>query len=137
MTLSFQGCNLLASSVSDRVPGESLFARFHELFGPGIEGSWFDTLLTTQIADGYFSPEPLQDDADLHFWSVLSAGSGSDLSDEGPSLLGMSFRTLTLVYIALGHFGSFLDVDTLYPASGALTTSPSPVLSLLIVSHYQ
>jgi hypothetical protein len=37
------------------------------------------------------------------------------VSDAGLSLLA-------LVYVALGHIGSFLDVGTLYPASGALAT---------------
>ena len=65
--------------------------------------------------------ESFQDDTDLLFWSVLSAGCGADLSNEGPGLLGASLSPL--VYAALGYFGSFHDADTLYPASGALTTS--------------
>jgi hypothetical protein len=102
-------------------PGEALIASLHELFGPGVEGSWSDALPPTEVTDGYLPPESLQDDADLLFWGVLLAGCCSNLSHEGPGLLSASLSSLGLVYVALGDVGSFLDADTLYPASGALS----------------
>jgi hypothetical protein len=122
LILSPQGLNLLAGSVSDGVSGEALLARFQELLGPGIEGSRSDTFSSAEIADGYLPVEAFQDNADLLFGSVLPAGCGSDLSDEGPGLLGMGFSALGLLYLALGHIDSFLDGSTLYPASGAVST---------------
>src|ERR671918_656188 len=124
MVLPFQGLNLLAGSVSDGVSGETLLASFHELFGPGIEGPGSNALPSAEVTDGYLPPEPLQDDVDLLFWGVLSARCGSDLSDEGPGFLGAGLSPLLLVYVTLGHFGSFHDAHTLYPPLGALATFP-------------
>jgi hypothetical protein len=65
MVFPFQGLNLLAGSISDAVSGEALFASFHELFGPGIEGSWSDAFPWAEITDGYLPPESFQGDADF------------------------------------------------------------------------
>jgi hypothetical protein len=92
----------------------------HELFSPDIEGSRSDTFPAAEVTEGYLPPESFQDDMDLLVGGVLPAGCGPDLSNEGPGLLGTSLSTP--VCVALGHVGSFLDVDTLYPASGAITT---------------
>ena len=56
---------LLTGGVSHRVPGETLFARFHEflelleLLGPGIEDAWLDSLSPAEVTNGHFSSEPL------------------------------------------------------------------------------
>jgi hypothetical protein len=49
-----------------------------------------------------------QDDTDLLFWGVLLTGRGSDLSDEGPGLLGTSLSPLGFVYVALDTLAPFL-----------------------------
>ena len=59
--------DLLAGGISDRIPGETLFTRFHELFGPGIEDARFDPLPPTAVTDSHLPSETLQNDADLVF----------------------------------------------------------------------
>ena len=55
---------LLTGGVSHRVPGETLFAHFHEflelleLLGPGIEDAWLDSLSSAEVTNGHFSSEP-------------------------------------------------------------------------------
>jgi len=98
---------LLTGGVSHRVPGETLFARFHEfleLLGPGIEDAWLDPLSPAEVADGHLPAEPFQDDADLIFRGVLPTGRGSDLPDEGLGLLSRGICGLALINVVLRHF---------------------------------
>jgi hypothetical protein len=41
--------DLLAGGISDRIPGETLFTRFHELFGPGIEDTRLDPFPPAEV----------------------------------------------------------------------------------------
>ena len=50
--------DLLADGISDRIPGETLLTRFHELFGPGIDDARFDPLPPTEVTDGDLPTEP-------------------------------------------------------------------------------
>jgi hypothetical protein len=56
---------LIGNRFSFGVWGEALFASFHELFGPGIAGSWSDAFPSAEITDGYLPPESFQGDADF------------------------------------------------------------------------
>ena len=49
---------LLTGGVSDRIPGETLFPRFHEFLGPGIEDTRLDSLSPAEITDGDLPTEP-------------------------------------------------------------------------------
>jgi hypothetical protein len=71
--------DLLAGGISDRIPGETLFLRFYELFGPGIEDARLDPLPPAEITNRGLPSETLQNDADLVFRGVLPAGPGPDL----------------------------------------------------------
>ena len=98
---------LLMGGVSHRVPGETLFARFHEfleLLGPGLEDAWLDSLSPAEVTNGHFSSEPFQDDADLVFRGVLPTGRGSDLPDESLGLLSRGLCGLALIDVVLRHF---------------------------------
>jgi hypothetical protein len=50
--------DLLAGGISDRIPGETLFTRLHELFGPGIEDARFDPLSSAKVTNGHLPMEP-------------------------------------------------------------------------------
>jgi len=74
VVLPLEVFDLLTGGVSHRVPGETLFPRFHELYelyelhellGPGIENAWLDPLSSAEVTNGHFSSEPFQDDAAL------------------------------------------------------------------------
>jgi len=68
VVLPLEVFDLLTGGVSRRVPGETLFPRFHEFLeflGPGIENAWLDPLSSAEVTNGHFPAEPFQDDADL------------------------------------------------------------------------
>jgi len=68
VVLPLEVFDLLTGGVSHRVPGETLFPRFHEfleLLGPGIEDARLDSLSSAEVTNGHFSSEPIQDDAAL------------------------------------------------------------------------
>jgi hypothetical protein len=44
--------DLITGGVSYRVSGETLFARFHEFLGPGIEDTRLNPLPPTEVTDG-------------------------------------------------------------------------------------
>ena len=70
--------DILTGGVSHRVPGETLFARFHEfleLLGLSIENAWLDPLSSAEATNGHFPAEPFQDDADLVLPGRTSYGS--------------------------------------------------------------
>ena len=87
MVLPLEVLDLLTGGVSYRVSGETLFTRFHELLGPGIEDARLDPLPPTEVTDRDLPSETLQNDADLVFRGVLPAGLGPDLPDESLGLL--------------------------------------------------
>jgi hypothetical protein len=60
--------------VFGRVPVQTLFACFHELFHPRVEVGGLDAFTAAQLVDGDFAPEALQDYMDLLFWSVFPTG---------------------------------------------------------------
>ena len=68
IALPLEVFNLLTGSVSDRVPGETLFPRFHEFPGPGIEYARLDPLSSAKVTDGHLPAEPFQE------MRVLSSG---------------------------------------------------------------
>ena len=92
----------LTGGVSYRVSGKTLFTRFHEFLGPGIEDARFDPFPSAEVTDGHLPAEPFQDDTDLVFGGVLPAGLGPDLPDEGLGLLGLGLGCLGLTGVALG-----------------------------------
>ena len=58
VVLPLEAFDLLTGGVSHRVPGETLFPRFHEfleLLGPGIENAWLDSLSPAEVTNGHFS----------------------------------------------------------------------------------
>ena len=59
--------DLLAGGISDRIPGETLFPRFHEFLGPGIEDARLDPLPPAEVTNRDLPSEPFQNDADLVF----------------------------------------------------------------------
>jgi len=65
VVLPFEVFDLLAGGISDRIPGETLFTRFHELFGSGIEDARFNPLPPTEVTNRDLPSETLQHDADL------------------------------------------------------------------------
>ena len=67
VVLPLEVFDLLAGGISDGIPGETLFTRFHELFGPGIEDARFGTLPSTEVTDSHLPSETLQIAADLVF----------------------------------------------------------------------
>jgi hypothetical protein len=88
VVLPLEVFNLLTGGVSDCVSGETLFPRFHEFLGPGIEDAWLDPLPTAKVTDGDLPSEPFQNDSNLVFWGVLPPGLGPNLPDESLGLLG-------------------------------------------------
>ena len=59
--LSLEVFDLLTGDVSHRVPGETLFPRFHEfleLLGPGIEDARLDPISPAEVTDGHLPAEP-------------------------------------------------------------------------------
>ncbi len=61
MVLPLDVFDLLTGGVSHRVPGETLFARFHEfleLLGPGIENARLDSPSSAEVTDGHLPAEP-------------------------------------------------------------------------------
>jgi len=107
VVLPLEVFDLLTGGVSHRVPGETLFARFHEfleLLGTGIENAWLDSLSSAEVTNGHFSSEPFQDVADLVFRGVLPTGRGSDLPDESLGLLSLGLCGLALIDVVLRHF---------------------------------
>ena len=87
VVLSLEVFDLLTGGVSYRIPGETLFPRFHELLGPGIEDARLDPLPPAEVTNSDLPTEPFQDDADLVFRGVLPAGLGPYLPDKSPGLL--------------------------------------------------
>jgi len=65
VVLPLEVFDLLTGGGSHRVPGETLFPRFHEFLGPGIENAWLDPLSSAEDTNSHFSSEPFQDDAAL------------------------------------------------------------------------
>jgi hypothetical protein len=49
--LPLEVLDLLAGGISDRIPGETLFTRFHEFLGPGIEYARLDSLPPAEIGE--------------------------------------------------------------------------------------
>ena len=96
--------NLLMGDVTHRVPGETLFPRFLELLGPGIEDARLDPLSSAEVTNSHFPAEPFQDDADLVFRDVLTTDRGSALPDESPGLLSRGLCGLALIDVVLRHF---------------------------------
>ena len=47
--LPLEVLNLLAGGISDHIPGETLFTRFHGLFGPGIEDTRLDPFPPAEV----------------------------------------------------------------------------------------
>ena len=129
--------DLLAGGISDRIPGETLFTRFHELFGPGIEDARFDPLPPTEVTNRDLPSETFQNDADLVFRGVLPAGPSPDLPDESLGLLGRDLCYVGLTGVVLRHFRLLSRWVDLYPAPG-LQTHHHPHVSLpLKVSYYR
>ena len=114
MVLPLEVFDLLTGGVSHRVPGETLFPRFHEASPElaegslaGIENAWLDPLSSAEVTNGHFPAEPFQDDADLVFRGVLPTGRGSDLPDESLGLLSLGLCGLALIDVVLRHFWLF------------------------------
>jgi len=104
VVLPLEVFDLLTGGVSHRVPGETLFPRFHEFLGPGIEDAWLDSLSPAEVTNGHFPAEPFQDDANLVFRGVLPTGGGSDLPHESLGLLSRGLCGLALIDVVLRHF---------------------------------
>ena len=96
--------DLQASGISDRIPGEMLFACFHELFGPGIKDAQLDPLPPTEVTNRDLPSEILQNDAALVLRGVLLAGRIPDLPDDSLGLLGRDLCYVGLTGVVLGHF---------------------------------
>jgi len=58
VVLPLEVLDLLTSGVSYRVSSETLFTRFHGLFGPGIEYARLDPFPPTEVTDGDLPTEP-------------------------------------------------------------------------------
>ena len=116
--------DLLAGGISDRIPGETLFTRFHGFLGPGIEDARFDPLPPTEVTDGDLPTEPFQDYADLVFRGVLPAGPGPDLPDESLGLLGRGLCYLGLSVDILGHFRLLSRCGRSIPCTRSPNTPP-------------
>ena len=85
----------MTGGVSHRVPGETPFSHFHNLFGPGIEYAWLDSLSSAEVTNAHFPAEPFQDVADL------------DLPDESLGLLSRGLCGLALIDVVLRRFWVF------------------------------
>jgi hypothetical protein len=104
LALPLEVFNLLTSGVSHRVPGQMLFARFHEFLAPGIEDARLDHLSSAEVTNRHFPAEPFQDDAALVFRGILPTGRGSELPDESSGLLRRGLCGLALINVVLRHF---------------------------------
>ena len=76
VVLPLEVFDLLAGGISHGVPGETLFTRFHELFGPGIEDARLDPFPPAEGTIRDLPSEPFRNDAGLGFRGVLPAGPG-------------------------------------------------------------
>jgi len=116
--------DLLAGGISDRIPGETLFLCFHELFGPGIEGARLDSLPPAEVTNRDLPSETLQNDADLVFRGVFPAGPGPDLPDESLDLWGLDLCYVGLTGVVLGHFRLLSRCGRSIPCTGSPNTPP-------------
>ena len=80
--------DLLEIGISDRIPGETLFTYFHELFGLGTEDARFAPLLPAEVTNRDLALGTLQNDANLVFRGVLPGGSSSGPAGSTPRSLG-------------------------------------------------
>ena len=112
--------DLLSGGISDRIPGETLFTRFHELFGPGIEDARFDPLPPTEVTNRDLPSETFQNDADVR-----------------PGLLDRDLCYVGLTGVVLRHFRLLSRWVDLYPAPGVQTHHHPHVSLPLKVSHYR
>ena len=93
---------LLPGRITHTAPSQPLLPSFHEPLGPGVVGVGFDSFPSAQVINGSLPSEPLQDDADLLFRGVLTAGRCTDLTHEASCLLA-SLLSLTGLILYLGH----------------------------------
>jgi len=124
VVLPLEVLNLLAGGISDRIPDETLFTRFHELFGPGIEDTRLDPFPPAEVTDSHLPSEPFQNDADLVFRGVLPVGLGPDLPDESLGLLGRDICYVGLTGVVLGHFRLLSRCGKSIPCTGSPNTPP-------------
>ena len=68
----------MLSGVPNRVTGQPLLARLHELFGPRVVGVGLDPLPLAQVVDCDLAAEALQNNSDLLFRGVLSPNPPKD-----------------------------------------------------------
>ena len=114
--------DLLTGGVSRRVPGETLFPRFHTFPGPGIEYARLGPLSSAEATNGHLPTGPFQNDAGLVLRGVLPAGFGPDLPDESPGLLRQGLCSLGLDGAARGYFRPLSRCSK----SASCTRSPNP-----------
>jgi hypothetical protein len=69
-------------SIPGDIPGEPLFACFHEIFQPGIVRARLDTFAVTEVPDGGVTPKPFQYDAYFLLGGELAAGDVLDIPDK-------------------------------------------------------
>ena len=111
---------LMTGGVSRRVPGETLFSRFHTFPGPGIEYALLGPLSSAEATNGHLPTGPFQNDAGLVFRGLLPAAFGPDLPGESPGLWSQGPCSLGLDGAARGHFRSRCSKST------PCTRSPNP-----------
>ena len=104
--------DLLSGGISDRIPGETLFTRFHELFGPGIEDARFDPLPPTEVTNRDLPSETFQNDA-----------------DESLGLLGRDLCYVGLIGVVLRHFRLLSRWGRSIPCTGSTDTPPPSCFS--------
>ena len=88
----------MLSGVANRVTGQPLLARLHELFGPRVVEVGLDPLPPAQVVDCDLAAEALQNNSDLLFGDVLTSGSRLHCADERPRLLASLLGGLCFAY---------------------------------------
>ena len=103
---ALESSDLLARGISCGVSAQTLFACFHELFGPRIEVVGLDALASTQFIDRDLTSETFEDYMDLFFCGVFPASYRSDLTNEPSGVLAPFFSRVILVLDVRDHLSS-------------------------------
>ena len=97
--LSLELPYLMLSGVPNRVTGQPLLARLHELFGPRVVGVGLDPLPPAQVVDCDLAAEALQNNSDLVSSEVyLRRAAAFTDADERPGLLASFLGGLCFAY---------------------------------------
>jgi len=96
--LALEVFDLAGGCRSGRVTGQTSFAGFQELLRPTVIQALGNTFPATELSDGDFAAQTVEDDADLLLGRILLAGRPPDVADKalGRCLTGVDVGQLDI-----------------------------------------